>query len=166
MTRSEVLGIVIILAVIGVAGFFNLNNSVLLARDVQRKNDLKHIGAALTDYTNRAGGYPKSRDGKIASCGENRDFPCRWGLDPLSASDSAIMERLPNDPSWQKGVSYLYHSDTRDFQLFAHLEREDDVEYNKNVVKGNLECGVNICNFGVGSGGLPVDNKLDDFLED
>lgn len=162
MTRSEILGVAIILGVISVAAYFNLQNSVLLARDVQRKNDLKHIAAALTDYTNRAGGYPKSsQEGKIVNCGEGLSLPCRWGLDPLTASDSAVMERLPNDPSWQEGVSYLYRSNTRDYQLYAGLEDKEDDEYSGKIAEKGFACGTKVCNFGLSSSKLPLTENIE-----
>lgn len=166
MKKNELIGIGIILLIISVATFFNLRNSLLLARDVQRKNDLKHIAAALTAYTDKAGGYPGAKDGKIANCGNDMVDVCRWGIDPLNASDSAIMERMPNDPSWAKGYSYLYRSNKRDFQLYAHLEDKDEEEIDRDIEKKGFSCGVAVCNFGLSSSQLPLTKNIEEVFEE
>lgn len=162
LTKNEIIGIGVILLVVSVFAYFNLANSILLARDVQRKNDLKHIATALTQYTNKAGVYPKSSEGKLAACGENLDSMCRWGIDPLVATDSAvIMERLPNDPSWADSTFYLYRSNTRDFQMYAHLEDKEDSEYKEEIAKQGFLCGNKICNFGLSSSKLPLTENIE-----
>lgn len=166
MKKNEIIGVAIILLVIWVAAFFNLKNSILLARDVQRKNDLKHIASALTDYTNKVGSYPKAQYGKIASCGPAFDQACRWGLDPLVATDSAeIMDRLPNDPSWADKVFYLYRSNIRDYQLYASLEDESDEEISRGIEEQGFACGVAICNFGLSSSKLPLTEDIEQVTE-
>lgn len=151
ISRNELLAILLILVFIWTAAYFNLQKSLVLARDVQRKNDLKHVAAALTDYTNKAGSYPKARDGKIVSCGQGLGEICRWNEDPLLASGSAIMSRLPADPLWYQGLEYLYRSNTRDFQLYTHLEDGQDSEFNAEVAKKDFLCGNKTCNFGLTS---------------
>lgn len=165
MKKNELIGIGIILTVIFIATFFNLRNSLLLARDVQRKNDLKHIATALTAYTDKAGGYPGAKDGKIANCGNDMADVCRWGIDPLNASDSAIMERMPNDPSWAKSYSYLYRSNRRDFQLYAHLEDKNEEEIDRGIEKKGFSCGVAVCNFGLSSSQLPLTENIEEVVD-
>lgn len=151
MTRTEALVVSVILAVIGLATLLNLARSEMLARDNQRKNDLKNIATALANYTNKVGAYPPSVEGKIANCGPGSINACHWGIDSLIASGSAVMERLPGDPSSADGFFYLYVSNIRDYQLYTRLENKNDDEYNKEIEKLRLGCGRALCNFGVTS---------------
>ena len=64
------------------------------------------------------------------------------------------IDRLPRDQLQVSGRYYLYFSDTRNFQLFAALEKKNDAEYEENIYKRGLKCGSAICNFGVGSSDL------------
>ncbi len=166
MKKNEIIGVGIILAVIFITAFFNLKNSLLLARDVQRKNDLKHIATALTAYTDIARSYPGAIDGKIANCGDDMTGACRWGIDPLNASESAIMERMPNDPSWAQSYSYLYRSNRKDFQLYAHLEDKNEEEIDRDIEKKGFSCGVAVCNFGLSSSKLPLTENIEEVVEE
>lgn len=165
MTRTEFLVVLGILAVIVVASYFNLQKAEVLARDVQRKNDLKHVTAALTDYRKDYQTYPKSENGQILACGEDTDnlIACKWG----QGSIGKYISPLPEDPlAPPRRFAYLYISNTRDFQLFAHLERMEDAEYNSAVALRNLNCGASICNFGIASSrDVPVDQDLGEWTK-
>lgn len=152
MTKNEFVVVMGILLAIGLLAAFNFRSSIVKARDVQRKNDLKHVASALNDYFKDVGAYPESRDGKIMACnpvlredGLGYNFePCEWGKDK-------IVNPLPIDPLSAQGFDYTYISDTRNFQLYAGLERTRDVEYNESIVRRDLRCGPAVCNFGVPS---------------
>lgn len=160
MSKNEAIFTVITLAVIGVFAAFNLAKAQVLARDVQRKNDLKHIATALNAYLQEVGEYPQTKDGKMLACPPYDDLrTCAWGEDKLEATSGAFINPLPQDPQEPDGKhEYLYLSSTRNFQLFATLERGEDDEYNSKVVARNLKCGSFICNFGVSSTGRPEED--------
>lgn len=163
MTKNEILVVGGILLVIGVAASFNFRSALVKARDVQRKNDLKHIGAALNYYFDDYGAYPESFDGQIAACGDPLSpSPCQWGVDGISD----YINPLPIDPLSSRGYQYIYLTNTRNFQLYAALEREVDSEYNLSVVTRQLVCGEKICNFGVGSrDNVKLDQELPEATE-
>lgn len=153
MTKKEIIFTISILTVIGIAGAFNLAKSKVLARDIQRKNDLKHIASALADFRRDVGRYPYAESGKMVACGDlGNPRACEWALDSLISSSAAYLTPIPEDPlSPPKSYEYYYVSNVRDFQLFAHLERKDDAEYKKEVEVRKLPCGTQICNFGISS---------------
>ena len=151
MTRTEVLVIGIILAIIGIGTILNLSRSKMLARDVQRKNDVRAIASALGEYTELIGLYPQAVDGKIKACGAVGSFACEWGQDSVEASQTALINPLPRDPFWTKNYSYFYRSAFGKFQLFAHLENKNDDEYSTKIEELGLKCGIAVCNFGVSS---------------
>lgn len=155
VSRSEGRFIVVTLLLIGVFSYFNFQKSYVRARDVARKNDLKHIATALNNYFYDFNQFPPSKDGKMLACGQDENpVECRWGLDGILDYISS----LPRDP--QSGRNYVYISDTRNFQIFASLESRQDAEYNIKVASRNIKCGKSICNFGVVSSG-----KADDELQ-
>lgn len=158
MARNEVLVVGFILFVIwGLAGW-NFRISQVRARDVQRKNDLKHVVSALGIFLKDNGYYPPSKDGRIAICGSiGKLASCEWGSDGIKnlqefESSFYYINPLPEDPLEPGGkFRYVYVSDTRDFQLFASLENPEEPEYNKKVFEVGILCGVNKCNFGIAS---------------
>lgn len=154
INSNELKFVVSVLALIGIFSYFNFQLSFVRARDVQRKNDLKHIASALASYVYDFGSYPESRDGAILACGTRDNLkPCQWGVDGIrdltDPSYPPYLDRLPKDPS--EGRTYVYASDTRNFSLFASLEDKRDAEYNDKIALQGLRCGVFICNFRVGS---------------
>lgn len=160
LSKSEFKFIVVVLAILWSLATVNLLESQILARDIQRKNDLKHIATALTEYRRQERMYPKEKDGKIFACfNEDKTFrTCSWGSDPLESTTSSYISPMPEDPLEHKNeASYLYLTDGRDFQLFASLEKRDDDEFNKKIEERKLPCGPKICNFGVTSGIKPED---------
>ncbi|OGY07212.1 MAG: hypothetical protein A3D24_00175 [Candidatus Blackburnbacteria bacterium RIFCSPHIGHO2_02_FULL_39_13] len=161
MTKIESRVVIVTLLVIGLLSFFNLRNAEVLARDIQRKNDLKHVATALGEFFKKYGEYPQALDGKMVACGTPPDLkPCRWAADKIEG----IMDLIPQDPlASSKEYSYLYFSNSREFQLFAHLERKQDEEYNESVAQRKLNCGKVECNFGVVNGNIPLDRELSVF---
>ncbi len=165
MTKQETLFVGAVLLVTWTFAFFNFRGAEVKARDIQRKNDLKHIAAALNDYRGSVRGYPAAKDGKILACGDEFKAVCLWGqnavVDPQNM-DKAYIDPLPQDPKADGGFDYTYLSNGRNFQIYASLERKSDNEYNEKVIERNLLCGKKICNFGVGSSNdLPLDQSLE-----
>lgn len=159
LTKQEIRFIVITLAILWSFAGINLLESQVLARDVQRKNDLKHIATALEVYRKNESGYPLEKDGKMFACfnSDNLMRVCNWGSDPLATTTSSFINPLPEDPlEYKNEASYLYLANTRDYQLFSALEKKNDSEYNKNVYERKLPCGARICNFSVTSGVSPT----------
>ena len=64
MTKIESRVVIVTLLVIGLLSFFNLRNAEVLARDIQRKNDLKHVATALGDFSKNMGNIPRHLMGK------------------------------------------------------------------------------------------------------
>ncbi len=155
--NRELRFIVGVLLVVGLASIFNFERAYVRSRDVQRKNDLKHIATALASYAYDFGSYPASRDGKILACGIPEQLrPCEWGADGLrdisDLSYPAYTDPLPNDPQQsEEKARYIYKSNTQNFQLFASLENKMDDEYNRKVADLQLPCMGRICNFMVTS---------------
>lgn len=173
MTRNEAIVVGGILFAIGTLTYFNFQKSQVLARDVQRKNDLRHIATALNNYLYDFGFYPLSKDNKIYACGTADDLqPCQWGKDSIrdlhDPTYPPYIDPLPEDPlAPPKKYQYVYLTNTRDFQLLAHLEDPQDREYNRNVEKRKIMCGPDaICNFAVANGDTPVDKDLNEMTEE
>ncbi|MBI2590633.1 MAG: hypothetical protein HYW33_02000 [Candidatus Blackburnbacteria bacterium] len=153
VSKNEGKFIVVVLLLIGIFSYLNFQQSYVRARDVARKNDLKHIATALNKYFYDFNQYPPSKNGKILACGSS-DTPqeCEWGMDGLKdLSDPTYppyINFFPRDP--QSGSrDYIYFSDTRNYQLFASLESNKDAEYNEKIFAQKVKCGKHICNFGV-----------------
>ncbi|OGY07830.1 MAG: hypothetical protein A2782_01665 [Candidatus Blackburnbacteria bacterium RIFCSPHIGHO2_01_FULL_43_15b] len=155
INKNEGRFIIVALLLIGIFSYFNFQQSYIRARDVARKNDLKHIAAALNNYFYDFNQYPPSRNGRILVCG-NPEYPteCKWGLDGIKdlsdPSYPAYINSLPRDPQ-SSSRDYVYISDTRNYQLFASLESDRDAEYNGKVAIRKINCAKHICNFGISS---------------
>lgn len=189
-TKSELKGVLLILFALLVATLSNLRISIRKARDAQRRADLASITNALNKYQEEFGFYPHSEDGKIKACeAENfeeviqmlsqkkersyQDFfaamrPCQWGEDELkdifSKTSSVYLSPIPQDPKQTQGIEYLYISNTRMFQLYAHLEGgKPEIGYDEKILSRNLNCGDKICNFGKSSGVTPLDKSLEEY---
>lgn len=152
MTRNELLVVAAILLGIILMALPNFATSRVQARDVQRKNDLRHIRAALAEYFADFSAYPRGKDGKILACGAPEKLtPCEFAVDGLRDIRDpvypAYINPLPRDPQHER--TYFYVSNTRNFQLFASLEDTGNIEYNKAVAKRGIPCGTKTCNFGV-----------------
>jgi type II secretory pathway pseudopilin PulG len=171
--------------------FYNLSISIRRARDAQRKADLGAISDALHKYFEDFGFFPPSENGKILACKSDefdRKFeeikkeeifdrskffailaPCQWGKDSLrDVSDNTYdpyLTSLPQDPKTGKGITYLYLSNTKRFQVYTHLEGgKSEDGYDEGIVKRNLACGPGfICSFGKSSGVTPLDKSIEEY---
>ena len=179
-TKSELKIVGSILFIIFVISFFNFRISIRRARDNQRKNDLGTLQSALDTYNQSMGTFPlSSPDGKIVACkGPETHFDeeirswinvieCDWGkdkLESLSDLDSTIfMNPIPIDPKNLDGISFLYLSNGKRYQLFAHLEGTDEAEYNRIIESRNLNCGNQICNYGRAYSSTPLDKTIEEY---
>lgn len=172
MTRNELLFVIGALLVIGSLAFVNFQAAEVKARDVQRKNDLRALRGGFNEYFKEVGAFPKAQDGKVVACGNPPGAQeCVWGKDPVVDPENpgkVYIKVLNVDPKASSdGYAYVYFSNTRDFQLLAHLERKEDREYNEDIEKRGISCGTKVCNFGVGaSDDTPLDRDLPLWIPD
>lgn len=190
-TKRELKGIGIILFFIFLASFTNFRVALRRARDAQRRADLGVISNALLKFQADFGFFPlNSDDGKIKACkpdnfqellreaSSKEPFdtgtylkglkPCEWGEDSLrDLSDDTYLPYLstiPRDSRWDKGISYRYLSNERRFQIYTHLEGEEsEIGYNQGIVKRQLNCGEEICNYGKVFGQTPLDKSIEEY---
>ncbi|OGM28870.1 hypothetical protein A2801_02825 [Candidatus Woesebacteria bacterium RIFCSPHIGHO2_01_FULL_41_10] len=175
LTRGEALTIVVTLLAVGAATYFNLQISFQRARDTQRKNDIRTLHTALTQYQIDFASFPQSRDGNIFACASDElneeGLPkyrvCAWRDDTFrdifDLSYPPYLQSLPADPLEKKGGEYLYISTGRHFQVFTALEGSDEPEYNPIIAARGLSCGNKICNYGLGDGNTPLDKTIEEY---
>ena len=183
MSLPEIKVVGAILFVIVAFSLWNFRLANIRARDIQRKNDLKHIKTALDNYAKEVGLLPVSRDNKILACdprvisqesspsgNQEIEFkPCDWGLDKIvnPYTEAAFIDGLPIDPLSSQGRTYIYLSNGRNYQLLASLEQKNEAEYNKGVAQRNLLCGDKTCNFAVASSNnLPLDKSIEEIEQE
>lgn len=188
-TKEESVVIALILFLIIVVSFGNFQLALRRSRDSDRKQDASRVASALRFYQEDFGFYPpSSKDGRIVACNkdggqieidlEEKEMsleeqllqifdPCEWGNDSLrDVTDPdypPYMKGLPKDPQWEKGIKYVYRSNTRHFQLYVSLESEEEDEYNPDIVEYGVMCGERVCNFGKSSGVVPLDKSLEEY---
>lgn len=133
--------------------------SLRKGRDSIRKNDISAVENALDTYYQKYKIYPEAtEDGKIIGCFEfgpdidkvtgypENPIVCEWGKSKFEGD-----RILPQDPDYEKGVSYFYESDRQSFVFYIALEGKKEPEYSDNIFKKNLHCGAKICNYGRGN---------------
>lgn len=134
-TLVELLVVMAILAILSTVGFGQYRTSQKKARDAQRKADLSHIARALEMYYSDHKSYPLGEGGKIGTL--------NWG-DSFEDENSIYMKKLPEDPADNR--EYCYQSDDGSyFEIFATLENERDLDYQKDCCSGD-SCQCYICN--------------------
>lgn len=190
-TRQETLILSLIFIFVAALTAFNLNFSLRRARDAQRKADLGAISDALHKYYEDFGFFPPSLDGKIVACksvdfdkkfeelkknsvfDQNRLFtilsPCEWGKDAFrDVTDEKYppyLATFPQDPKSSEGLTYLYLSNTKRFQLYSFLEgKSGESGFDQTITMRNLSCGISIiCSFGKSFGETPLDKSIEDY---
>ncbi len=156
-SKIEAKSILIILIVLSVVVFINMQVSLRRGRDSIRKNDISYIQKALDTYYQKYRVYPKSTDdGRIIGCfNEEVAFDatrlpinvtiCEWGK-----SSFEEIKTMPRDPRADRGTNYRYISNGIGYSFYVALEGKDEAEYTVSVEKQNLQCGNQICNYGRG----------------
>lgn len=168
-SRAELASVVIIFCLLIIVSVPNFIASFRRARDQNRRDDMGVLEHALgLYYTDLSAFPPSSPDGEIMDCLKPGDKPyqdvkgrwivnpivCEWGKDSFVNLITAknYMLRLPRDPDWQKGASYLYISDGERYQLFAAMEGKDEAEVDPKIIAEHLLCGSEVCNMARSSG--------------
>lgn len=181
--KQEFSVVSLILAVLVVAIFVNLQNSYRKSRDMRRKEDVRAVHDALMAFHNDFAYFPASDEqGRILACltdtvnppldelGNVIYEPCNWGEDAFrdvfDTEYSPYITSLPSDPHTDQGVRYRYISNGTHFQLYASLEGEGEAEYDEKIVNRSLSCGTRICNFGRSFSTTPLDISLEEYEND
>lgn len=177
-SKSEIKALVIIFGLLLTVSTPNFIVSLRRARDAQRKADIGSIYDALNKYQADFGTFPLSVDGKIAACAPVKiikNFPkdtvvfsgCNWRKDSLAdLSDPAYppyLKIIPQDPHFNRGVSYYYLSNGNRYQIYGTLEGESEAEYDPKIITRNLPCGTKVCNFGKAYSRTPLDKSIEEY---
>ena len=155
-TKTETKIICSILATLFLVIGLNMLISLRKGRDSIRKNDISAIQGALDTYFQKYKIYPEATDdGRIIGCFENgpqvdklSGYPinatvCTWGN-----SKFEDLLTMPQDPSYEKGATYLYKSTGQKYEFYISLEGKSEAEYTTQIALENLHCGTRICNYG------------------
>lgn len=174
-SKNEAFIVAVIIFGIITATVVNLKTSYRRSRNVTRKNDIRTIHDGLIAYRDDYANFPESDQGKIVACFGGVDTEnnpqrviCEWARDPLpdlfnmNKADN-YLRTLPSDPKHIEGRRYLYLSNGRYFQLYGSLEGSDEDEYRQDVVKRDLKCGDEICNFGRSSDNAPLEKSIEEY---
>lgn len=187
--KEELKVIAIILLAIGLVSFKNFQDALRRSRDSERKQDVSRVSEALRFYHEDFGFFPPSTDdGRIVACNKDGSSieidtkkedvsleeqllevfePCEWGQDGLRDESDPdyppYLQTLPGDPQWEKGIKYVYLSNTTRFQLYTSLESDEEDEYSEDIVEFGVICGERVCNFGKASGNTPLDKSIQEY---
>jgi hypothetical protein len=187
--KEELKIIAIILLVIGLVSYKNFKDALRRSRDSERKQDISRVAEAVSFYHQDFGFFPPStQDGRIVACNkeggpieidtQREDIsleeqllevfePCEWGNDGIrDVSDPdypPYLQTLPKDPQWERGIAYIYKSNTNRFQLYTSLESDEEDEYTENIVEFGVMCGERVCNFGKSFGNTPLDKSIEEY---
>lgn len=186
------MGVGAILLIVVVITVVNLQFSIRRARDAQRRADLGAISNALESFQTDFGFFPPSENGLIKACRadnfdevyqnvlqkEDRNIEdiftgmrgCVWGEDRIDdlglfgETPTVYISKLPQDPKEDEGIEYLYFSNNRRYQIFAHLEGGDSEEgFDQGIVDRQLMCGNKVCSFGKSFSNTPLDITLEEY---
>jgi type II secretory pathway pseudopilin PulG len=183
-TKNEIFGLgAVFLILIGVSTP-NFIASIKRARDQVRRDDMAAIEVAMSMYLKDFGSLPSSSpDGRIMACKKPGDkvevdskgrllvnlIPCKWGRDSIidltPGSTKVYLDKIPQDPDTKKGVTYVYFSDGKRYQIFTSFEVRKQAEYDLRVVARNIACGTRICNVGR-SYNCPIDKSIEEYAKE
>jgi type II secretory pathway pseudopilin PulG len=154
-TKGEKIFLIVLLSILLSVMLYQFQISLRKSRDSQRKQDVRDIFDDIGKFEGQFGYLPHSADGKIIGCKPQLKgissiifSPCEWG------DGEDYFGRLPKDPFSDKGWSYLFVSDGRQFQVYASLEGKSEAEYDPKIEAEGLKCGTKICNFGLSSANI------------
>lgn len=189
-SKEETAVVSLILLIILVLSLLNFKTALRRRRDSERRESVSAIANALNNYHRTFGFFPPSEDGKILACkGENYDAVveqlskmekfdtelyfsglrgCDWGTDELKDltedNGEEYLRSIPQDPSWEKGISFLYLSNSSRYQVYSFLEGGiDEIGHNEAIIKRNLSCGNVICNFGKAYSDTPLEKSIEEY---
>lgn len=141
-TLMEILIVIAMLGILATIIFGSYLSSLKKGRDSRRKQDLEQVSRALELYYSEQGRYPEESE---VVFGQKLDNP------NSDDDDIFYMKQLPTDP--MSGYSYVYRTtNQQDYQLYACLENDDDLDYNLSDFSGT-NCGTNCspCHYGIAS---------------
>ncbi|RJR30418.1 hypothetical protein C4564_00365 [Candidatus Microgenomates bacterium] len=170
--KNEAIAIFVILAVLAFVVRLNLNDSFRKSRDVARKGDLRALSDAFEKYQIDFSSFPQAENGEIVACfvpsDEGAEYvACSWGNGSVSGvldgARKTYLQDIPQDPLAHEGVSYVYFSNGRRYQVYASLESDKEPEYNPQVVSRNISCGTRICNYGLSFQDTPLDRTIEEY---
>ena len=178
-TKREYLVVSLILLAIISISLYNFGIDKRRGRDAQRKNDIGSITDALNKYANDFAVYPAPNDGKIVACQGEEIWdepqaktafalrPCEWGQDSLRDVNDPnypfYLQTIPIEPQSREGLTYIYLSNGKRFQILASLEGKDEDEYDPAIEARGISCGKRLCNFGRSSGKTPLDRSIEEY---
>lgn len=140
-TLMEILIVIAMLGILATIIFGTYLSSLKKGRDSRRKQDLEQVSRALELYYSEQGQYPDSGD---VIFGQALMHPTN--------NDLFYMKLLPTDP--MSGYIYVYRTtDQQDYQLYACLENDDDLDYNDDEFGYGFDCGTSCgpCRYGIAS---------------
>jgi prepilin-type N-terminal cleavage/methylation domain-containing protein len=155
-TLIELLVAMVILGILSVIGLGSFQSSQMKARDAKRKAELGQISKALEVYFNDKGRYPIGVNGLIYGCGELAEEQCTPGEAWQDNNDTIYMVEMPRDPKAPGQVFYYISGEGLEYQLYARLENNLDIDVHKDAennpqVFSGLSCGNDECNYGIAS---------------
>lgn len=162
-TLVELLVVIAILGILTTMGVGSFLASQKKARDLKRKADLNSISKALENYFNDKGIYPSDNgSGGISGCAPDDASLCAPDGQFTDKNGTVYMTSLPSDPD--SGQVYYYDSGLtgNSFQIYARLENTNDPDI-KTDGSGSpqgfsgLNCGAKLCNYGVSSTNVTVE---------
>lgn len=136
-TKLEKIVLIGIFAVLIIVSAPNFALSIKKSRDLTRKDDLVYIAEQLNKYKE-----------------ENFEFP---------PTLSPYIKNVPRDPQESKGVKYVYITNSKRYQIYASLEVVKQDEYDSDIEKLKIDCGIRYCNFGRGYSNTPLDKSLEEY---
>lgn len=156
-TLIELMIVMVIMGILAAIGVTAFMASQIKGRDAQRKESLKGIASALELYYNDKGSYPAAdSSGYILACYSGGvTVRCdRSDTDHSIMTDGTTiyMATIPGDPTPTQ--NYFYVSNGKQFQLYAHLQNNQDSQIITPAASGT-SCGTNAdCNYGVASANI------------
>lgn len=155
-TLIEILVVMIIMAVLLSIGGGSYRTSQIKSRDAERKSDLKQVGITLESYYNDQKQYPTSHGSNFTIMGCGAQTECAWGAqwvgEVVAGETPVYMVELPQDP--RSNYRYYYWSDGAQYQLYARLENDLDIDALKDGETPQdygISCGAANCNYGISS---------------
>ena len=149
----ELLVVVGIIAILTAIITLNLLNSQKVARDTQRKSDIKMIQTALEAYRAQSGSFPKScstsglfnKFGQIDIAGDDYIMGCSTVTHPVTLNDGYLnqlvvknyLQQTPHDPHPGVGGGYFYYTDTKDYKVISYLPETLDAGGDQTACKSS-----------------------------